>query len=181
MGLPESTKGLISASVSKNTLKAYQKALIGFDYFLAGRVASDENLSEYLNLMHDRGLAPATASLVVAAVKFRAKVTSGQPVAGQITDRVLAGYRRDAVGRGRGQVRGLNWSESDTIAAVSANGDRKVTGLRDAAIIALMSDGLLRVSELAALDVDNLTHEADRTGRLLIIKSNTDQGSNDAI
>ena len=123
--LPESTKGLIGASVSKNTLKAYEKALIGFDSFLAGRTANDENLSEYLNLLHDRGLAPTTASLVVAAVKFRAKITNGKPIAGQITDRVLAGYRRDAVGRGRGQVRGLNWSESDTIAAVSANGDRK--------------------------------------------------------
>ena len=114
-------------------------------------------------------------------MKFRAKITNEKPIADQITDRVLAGYRRDAVGRGRGQVRGLNWSESDTIAAVSANGDRKVAGLRDAAIVALMSDGLLRVSELVALDVDNLTHEADRTGRLLIVKSNTDQGSNDAI
>ena len=181
MELPESAKGLIGASVSKNTLKACQKALIGFDSFLAGRAGSDDNLSEYLNLMHDRGLAPATASLVVAAVKFRVKITNGKPIAGQITDRVLAGYRRDAVGRGRGQVRGLNWSESDTIAAVSANGDRKVAGLRDAAIVALMSDGLLRVSELVALDVDHLTHEAGGTGRLLIVKSKTDQEAQGAV
>ena len=103
--LPESAKGLISASVSKNTLKAYQKALIGFDSFLAGRVASDDTLSEYLNLMHDRGLPPTTASLVVAVVKFRVKITNEKPIAGQITDRVLAGYRRDSAGRGRGQVR----------------------------------------------------------------------------
>ena len=78
-------------------------------------------------------------------------------------------------------VRVLNWSESDTIAAVSANEDRKVVGLRDVAIVALMSDGLLRVSELVALDVDNLTHEADGTGRLLIVKSRTDQESQGAL
>ena len=41
--LSEGAKGLIGASVSKNTLKAYERALTGFDSFLAGRLPSDEN------------------------------------------------------------------------------------------------------------------------------------------
>ncbi len=44
-----------------------------------------------------------------------------------------------------------------------------------------MPDGLLRVSELVMLDVDNLTLEADGTGRLLIVKSKTDQEAQGAV
>ena len=50
-----------------------------------------------------------------------------------------------------------------------------VRGTTDLAIIGVMRDGLLRVSEAAALTWDALTEEADGTGRLNINFSKTDQ------
>ena len=42
-------------------------------------------------------------------------------------------------------------------------------------VLAVMSDGLLRISEARALTVDDVTFEEDGTGRLLIRASKTDQ------
>ena len=47
---------------------------------------------------------------------------------------------------------GVRWEQADAAAAVAGSSDGSVQGLRDAALLAVMSDGLLRVSEAAALD-----------------------------
>ena len=52
--------------------------------------------------------------------------------------------------------------------AVAANDGGSVAGLRDAALLAVASDGLLRVSEVAALDVGDVQAEADGSGRLSV-------------
>ena len=57
----------------------------------------------------------------------------------------------DGEGKGRGQVDGVRFSEVDT------------------------SDGLLRVSEVAALDVGDVQAAADGSGRLFVGASKTDQ------
>ncbi len=65
---------------------------------------TDARLAAYLGELFEAGRAPATAALVVAAVRFRAKL-AGQPApAGERTARVLGGYRRTAADRGRGQA-----------------------------------------------------------------------------
>ena len=56
-----------------------------------------------------------------------------------------------------------------------------VAGLRDAALLAVASDGLLRVSEVAALDVGDVQAEADGSGRLLVGASKTDQEGRGAV
>lgn len=66
-------------------------------------------------------------------------------------------------------------------ATVAANGGGSVAGLRDAAVVALMSDAMLRVSECAALDVQDLATEADGSGRLAIRHSKTDQEGEGAV
>ena len=48
-------------------------------------------------------------------------------------------------------------------------------GLRDAALVSLMSDALLRVSEAAALLVEDIEEAEDGSGRLTIRHSKTDQ------
>ena len=87
----------------------------------------------------------------------------------------MAGLRREGRDRGRGQVQGLQWGQADTAAAVASSGGQSLAGLRDAALIALMSDCLLRVSEAVALQVDDLQLEEDGTARLTIGRSKTDQ------
>ena len=62
-------------------------------------------MAAYLAELHDAGRAASSASMAVAAACFRAKL-AGQPApAGERTARVLAGYRRTAGDRGRGQAR----------------------------------------------------------------------------
>ena len=173
--------GLVAASIAENTKRTYAAALKRLDAGLAGQDLTDASLALYLASLHAAGLSPAVAAMAVAAVKFRFRLQGLAAPAGPATDRVLAGLRREGKGRGRGQVDGMRFSEVDTAAAVAANDDGSVAGLRDAALLAVASDGLLRVSEVAALDVGDVQAEADGSGRLLVGASKTDQEGRGAV
>ena len=77
------------------------------------------------------------------------------------------------------QVAGVQWEAADVVAALAGNGGHAVKGLRDAAIVAVMSDAMLRVSELCGLDVADLEAEAPLT--LTIRRSKTDQTGQGAV
>ncbi len=66
-------------------------------------------------------------------------------------------------------------------AAVLAAADGSPAGLRDAAILRLMSDGFLRVSEASAVQVADLEDAGDGTGRLTVRRSKTDQDAEGAV
>ena len=86
--------------------------------------------------------------------------TTKPAAAGLVTERVLAGFRREGQSRrGRGQVVGVRWEQAATAATVAGSRDGSVRGLRDTALLAVMSAGLLRVSETAALEVTDLEAE----------------------
>ena len=68
----------------------------------------------------------------------------------------------------------MGFAQADAAAAVAA-GDDSLGGLRDAALISVMSDGLLRVSEVAALEVADIAFEDDGSGRATVRRSKTDQ------
>ena len=141
----------MAASIADNTKRTYAAALKRLDAALEGQDLTDTSLSVYIASLHAAGLSPVAAAMAVAAVKFRCRLQGLASPVGPATDRVLAGLRRE--GKGRGQVDGVRFSEVDAAAAVAANDDGSVAGLRDAALLAVASDGLLRVSEVAALDV----------------------------
>jgi len=168
------------ASISANTRRAYTAALGRLDTWLTdmGVPLSDPALAEYLSELFENGKAPAVAALVVAAAKFRAKLTGMESPVGPATTRVLAGFRRAGRTRGRGQVEGVRWEQADAAAALAANGETKLSGLRDAAILAMASDALLRVSELAALTVADI----DLTEQTITVqRSKTDQEGTGAV
>ena len=73
IAIRQETENLIRASLAPNTLKAYQKALKGFDAFLKGNTAefSDTALSAYLTTLYRDNKSPSTISIVVAAVKWQ--------------------------------------------------------------------------------------------------------------
>ena len=178
--LSRGASNLAAASISENTRLAYQGALDRLQAFLQERGQdlaglTDEQLAEYLTALHRAGASPASASMAAAAVRFLAKTTGQPSPAGPLSGRVLAGIRREGKGRGRGQVAGLQWSAADTAAALASNGGQSLAGLRDAALIAVMSDCLLRVSEAVALQVEDLQTETNGTGRLTVRSSKTDQ------
>ena len=171
---------LAAASIAPNTRRAYTAALGRLDTWLAdmGVPLRDPALAEYLSEVFEDGKTPAVAAMVVAAVKFRAKLTGTESPVGAATTRVLAGFRRAGRTRGRGQVEGVRWEQADAAAALAANEETKLAGLRDAAVLAVASDALLRVSELAALTVADI----DMTEQTITIqRSKTDQEGTGAV
>ena len=163
------TKELIKASVSNNTLRAYQRAIGEIESWLNGEPLTDAALADYITELHLHGKSPATIGQVVTAVKWRAKQLSVESVIGAITATTLSGIRREGRRRGRGQVDGLTWTEVDRVCAY-CEADKTIVGLRDAALIRLMSDCLLRVSEAVAVDCADINKHA-----LTIRQSKTDQ------
>ncbi len=164
---------LAERRLAPGTRKAYGSALRRLDARLDGRPLTDESLADYLGWLFDRGLVPASAATAVAAVKDRAKRKGEAPPAGECTAAALSAYRRDGAGRGAGQVRGISWEESDRMADL-AEACGNIRGLRDALLIRIMSDCMLRVSEAEALDVADLTSSSE--GLLVTVRrSKTDQ------
>ena len=140
----------------------------------------DEALADYLGCLYDAGLSAASAGIVVAAVRFRARLQGQASPAGPATERVLAGFRRKARDRGPGQVAGIRWEQADAAAALAASGG-DMASLRDAAILTVTSDALLRVSEASALDVEDIEYADDGSGRLTVRRSKTDQEGRGAV
>lgn len=165
--LPE-TEGLIQASIAPNTIKAYRRATRELEVWLDGQVLTDGLLATYITGLYHAGKSPSTIAQVIAAVKWRAS-KSRVDVVGEITQRTLAGIRREGKERGRGQVDGLTWADVERVCAF-AEADKTLAGLRDSALIRLMSDCLLRVSEAVAIDVGDL-----KKNTLLVKSSKTDQ------
>lgn len=175
---PPVSKGLadlFSHSISRNTAKAYEAALTRLDARLGGSAPTDHGLAEYLSELHGQGRAPSSIALVVSAVKFRARLQGIPSPVGPVTNRALAGIRRAGKDRGQGQVQGVGFAAADAAAAVAGSDIQDLPGLRDAALIAVASDGLLRVSEIAAVQVADVEQAEDGSGRLSIRSSKTDQ------
>ncbi len=160
---------LMRASIAWNTRRAYEAALRGFDD--SAYPETDTGIAAYLTGLYEEGRSAACAVMAVAALRFRARLHGRPSPVGAQASRVLAGFRRLAVERGRGKVAGVRWEEADRAAAM-AESSGGVAGLRDAAIVAVASDALLRVSEVSGLDVSDVDLEEQT---VLIRRSKTDQ------
>ena len=167
--LPEETASLIKASIAENTLKAYQRALQSLTTWLSGRTLSDALLANYITQLHEAGKSPATIGQVVAAVKWQLKHQSQETHNFPVTQATLAGIRRAGKDRGRGQVNGLVWQDVERV-CIYAETEGTLIGLRDSAMIRLMSDCLLRISEVVVVNVGDLKEKT-----LTIQSSKTDQ------
>ena len=167
--LPEETAFLIKASIAENTQKAYQRALQSLETWLSGRTLSDALLANYITTLYEEGKSPATIGQLVAAVKWQLKHQSQETLNFPITQATLAGIRRAGKDRGRGQVDGLIWQDVERV-CIYAETEGTIAGLRDTAMIRLMSDCLLRVSEVVAVNAGDLK---ERT--LTVRVSKTDQ------
>ena len=167
---------LFGQSISRNTARAYERILDRLDERLGGSIPTDHRLAEYLSELYDRGQAPNSIALVVSAVRFRARLQGLDSPVGPVTTRALAGIRRAGKDRRLGQVQGVGFAAATAAAAVAGHDDiRTLAGLRDAALIAVASDGLLRVSEIAAIQVEDVEQAEDGSGRLTVRSSKTDQ------
>ena len=175
--LSDCAKSLADAAISSATRRTYSSALERIHDATKGQVFTgdaahrDAVLAEYLATQHAAGLSPATISLNAAAVKYAARMIGQPSPVGIATARVLAGIRREGAGRGRGQVTGIRWEQADAAAAATVKS--QIQGLRDAALFGVMSDGLLRGSEAAAIVVADIETEGANT--ITVRRSKTDQ------
>ena len=165
---------LARASLAPATIRAYRSALYAWDTFRNDQSENDTLIAEYLTARYEAGASPATCTQIVGAIRFRAKHQGYADPIGSAAQRVLAGIRRQGRDRGRGQMDGLRWNEADAIVRI-AQRDQTLAGFRDAAIIAVMSDALLRVSECVALNVEDFLHVKDGSARVTVRWSKTDQ------
>ena len=167
--IPEETASLMKASIAENTLKAYQRALQKLTDWLSGQTLSDELLAAYITSLHETGKSPATIGQSLAAVKWQLKHQSQETINFPITQATLAGIRRGGKDRGRGQVDGLIWQDVESV-CIYAEAEGTLIGLRDSAMIRLMSDCLLRISEVVAVNVGDF-----KDSTLTLRSSKTDQ------
>ena len=98
-------------ALSVNSRRSYQGAWDRCGQWLTDRGISLDDLSDelmavYIATLDAEGRTPATIAVSVAAVKWTAS-KSHIDVVGEITQRTLAGIRREGKDRGRGQVEGL--------------------------------------------------------------------------
>lgn len=168
---------LIQQSIAPNTLKAYHHALKRFHTWLDANGLNPDHLTDtivakYIAVLYADGKAPATITIVVAAVRWHAANVGGSDVVGELTDKTLTGIRRAGRERGRRQVDGLTWPDVEQVCEL-AEEDNTIAGLRDSALIRLMSDCLLRISEAIAVNVEDLGENA-----LTIRRSKEDQEGN---
>ena len=162
------TKELIQSSIADSTLKRYQRLSRELEAWLGGQILTDGLLADYLTELHTAGKSPSTIAQVVAAAKWLAK-NHGIEIVGEVTSKTLAGIRREGKERGKGQVDGVE--REDMLRVVTlAEADKTIAGLRDAVLIRLMSDCLLRISEAVAVNVGDL-----HKNTLRIKSSKTDQ------
>lgn len=163
--------------VSPRTRSAYEHELRGLDHWLAGETLDDHLLSLYVTILHRDGKSSSMIGLVVAAAEFRARQNDSPSPVGRHTRNATRGARRRAANRGAPrQVDAGDWRNADRMAAC-AEARGTVDGLRDAALIAMASDAMLRVSEISALDVDDVSLPCDGRdhAEVMVRRSKTDQ------
>lgn len=172
--IEEEFREVLENELAGSTWQAYAGAVRRLRDAVGEAPVTDLVLARYCNGLWKQGLSASSVEIVVAAVRWYVRATGGdlEAVVGRRVRRVLAGIRRGKGGRGRGRVDGLSWEEADrAVAQVELTG--KVRDVRNAAIVAVMSDALLRVGEVSGLRVGDV--EVEGEGTVLVRRSKTDQ------
>lgn len=169
--ISDETEELVKAGTAPSTVETYQRAMHQLEIWLDGRSLSDNLLANYITELYQDGKSPATISKIVAAVKWTVNHhgVEAKNFQIEITDKTLAGIRRKGKHRGRGQVDAMTWEEVEQVCVLS-EAEGTVAGFRDSAMIRLMSDCLLRISETVAVNVEDVDNG------LTIHRSKTDLG-----
>ena len=190
---------ILSHEVATNTMTNYRVQWRSFLGWARARgirplPADPTQVAAYLaERMEANGHKPATLRVAASAIAFVHKtVGANDPCASREVQRTLRSATRKA-GRSQKQAEALT-AEVLAVIQVTARISRRGRGGRlespetarrrsdlDLALIGLMRDAMLRVSEASALTWNDLLAEDDGTGRLLIRRSKTDADGEGAI
>ena len=194
-----SLNAVLDHEISTNTMKNYRVQWSNFIAWAAGKgirpmPADPAQVAVYLaERIEEHGHKPATLRAAAAAIGFVHRTAGqGDPCTGPQVKRTLRSATRKA-GRRQKQAEALT-AEALTAIRSTAHIPRRGRGGRfesketarcrgnlDVALISLMRDAMLRVSEAAVLTWADIETEADMTGRLLIRRSKTDAEGEGAV
>ena len=112
--------GIAWDALSPNSRRAYQQVWRFISEWLRDKDVilddlTDVQLAAYLSTLDVQGVAPATISMSLAAIKWYFSNVKAVDVVFPISQKRLRSIRRDAKGRGRGQVDGLIWSDVERV------------------------------------------------------------------
>jgi len=171
-------------AVPENTARAYARQWSEFESWclaqpvpLRALPASAHTLAEYVNALADRGLAPASIEQAIAAIRVRHR-RAGFPAEPDTTAarEILRTHRRDRAEAGKKKRQAPPVTLGPLRAMTEACDTTTAAGLRDLVIVVLGFAGMLRRSELAALNITDVAFTED--GLVLSIRtSKTDTES----
>ena len=135
----------------------------------------DDRLSGAIRSLARDGYAAGTISVTIAAARWVARALNQADPYGPRSQAAQRNADRQASPQQSAVP--LVWDKADSAAQIAA-ADGTRAGLRDAAIIAVMSDAMLRRSETAALTWSDLDIDEDGSATLAVRRSKTDQTGN---
>ena len=149
--------------------------------------ATPESLAAYLAQRAQRHSMNTVRTAAAAIGVYHTQAGCENPAEHSGVRKTLGGLANQYPGRPR-QVKGLTAIKLAGIAATAhmpryreGGAEAQLRGITDLAMTGLMRDSLLRRGEAAALTWDDLTEEADGSGRLYIAHSKTDQTGGGAV
>ena len=165
-------------STAPNTRRAYRAAWTAFETWCGDNghtalPADPVTVAAFLAHRAAQGVALNTIRVGSAAIAKAHEVAGlPSPVNDAGVRQVLRGISRQSAPPA--QVAGVRWEQADLLSALAGNGGGAVSGLRDAALIAVMSDAMLRVSELCGPG-RRRPRKAEAPNTLTVRRSKTDQ------
>ena len=188
----DNLSAVLGHEIAENTMRNYRVQWRSFIVWAVGKgiralPADPAQVAAYLaERIEERGHKPATLRAAASAVAFVHRASGhDDPCSSPDVKRVLRSATRKA-GKRQKQAKALT-AEAMTAIQSTACRPRRGRGGRvesreaarcrgnfDVALMSLMRDAMLRVSEAAVLTWRDIVAEADGTGRLLIRRSKTD-------
>ena len=185
----------LADSTRSNYLSQWKQFCIWTSHLGVSALPADPlHVATYLTeLVSGRGHKPATLYVTVAAIGFIHRVLGMEdPSNSSEVKRAIKGAFRSSEGSQR-QAKALTAEGLAKIRATACKPRRgrggrmesartaHLRGRKDVAMISLMRDAMLRVSEAAALVWSDIEAQVDGTGRLLIRRSKTDPSGMGAV
>ena len=113
-------------------------------------------------------------SQVLGAAKWADRTAGRETVVGVLAANAMSEIPKAQISRPIREATAIDWSAADKASEVQAQ-TGTLKGKRNAAMVAIMSDAMLRSIEVSALEIRDLSSEPDGSGRLDVRGSTTNQ------